>query len=113
LLKTLDVLQADRQTMQRLAILVEGLNSGQVQKRIKQHRRMAGSQFEPVSVYPGRGLRTIAEIVSPKRVGYGRQTHSVPGWPDLAFYTASIESVRIVLMLRRSISSICPGRLHR
>ena len=51
-------------------VLVDGTHAGQVDQRVEQHRGVADGQHEAV----------------------------VPGWPEFAFCTASIASVRMVLM---------------
>ncbi len=76
--------------------------AGEIEQRIEQHRAMAGRQHETVAVGPVRDAagsnfrkrenRTVAASAMPM----GR-----PGWPDLAFSTASMESMRMTLARRR------------
>ena len=75
----------------------------QVEQRVEQHRRMADRQHEAVAVGPVGCRGIVAQEVAPQRVADRRQAPSAcPGGRELAFCTASIDSVRIVSMARRS-----------
>ena len=47
----------------------------EVQKRIDEHRAVAGRKHEAVAVGPLRVLRVVAEMLLPKHVGHGRGPH--------------------------------------
>ena len=69
---------------------------------------MPAREHEPVAVGPLRVGRAVAHDA---RVERGRRSGAsaigVPGWPELAFWTPSIASVRIVSM--QSLSSAVDG----
>ena len=63
---------------------------------------MAGGQHEAIAVQPVR-VRGVEPQEAVKSVLItGTIAMAVPGWPEFAFWTASIDSVRMVLMHRSS-----------
>ena len=66
---------------------------------------MAGGEHEAVAVRPD-GVRGVeAEMPLPEGVDDGGQAIGVPGWPEFACCTASMDSVRMVFTQRRSRAS--------
>ena len=87
--------------------LVDGhvLVAGQIEQRIEQHRAVAGRQDEAVAVGPVRGLRDrISGSGVNSTVAMSAQPIGRPGWPELAFSTASMERKRIALAIRSCCS---------
>ena len=92
---------------QRLVLRVDGLHAGQVQQGVEQHRGVAHGEHEAVAVRarwgrPGRSAGAAARARRPR----APCAMGVPGWPELACCTASIASVRIVLMESKSRSDV-------
>jgi hypothetical protein len=71
--------------------------------RIEQHRGVAARLHEAVSIRPDWIFRVEAQETLPQRIDQRRKVIGVPGWPDAARCTASIDKVRIVLIQRSSI----------
>ena len=92
-------------------VLEADVVAGQVQRRVQQHRRVPARQHEPVAVGPLRMARVVAHDPRVQDVGERRQRHRRPGWPEFAFCTASIDSVRIVST--HSSSSVGGGSRSR
>ncbi len=69
----------------------------QVERGIEQHRAVAGREDEAVAIGPVgvRGSNFITLVKS--TVAMSAQPMGRPGWPELAFSTASIDSDRIAL----------------
>ena len=97
---------------------VDRLGLRQVQHRVQQHRRVARRQHEPIAVRPDRILRVEAQdLAATARTRTGASAIGVPGCPELAACTASMLSVRIVLMhswsssasVTRTPDGICSG----
>ena len=61
---------------------------------------MAGRQDEPVAVGPGGVRRVVAHDPRDSTYASGASAIAVPGWPALAFCTASIASARIMSIVR-------------
>ena len=59
---------------------------------------MPRREHEAIAVGPDRVIRIEAQVLLPEAVGHGRQRHRRSGMPELACWTASIASVRIVLI---------------
>ena len=59
---------------------------------------MAVREHEAIAIGPDRILRIEAHDPIPQRVDQGASAMGVPGCPELACWTASIESVRMVLI---------------
>jgi hypothetical protein len=64
---------------------------------------VANREDEAVAIGPDGFLRVEAQDLLPQAMSTGATAMGVPGWPELAACTASIASVRIVLMLVNSI----------
>ncbi len=77
------------------------LIAGQMQQAIEQHRAVAGRQHEAVAVGPvaDRRRRTSATCVN-STVAMSAAPSGRPGWPELAFSTASMASARMALAIR-------------
>ena len=78
----------------RLQLVERQVVAGEVQQRVEQHRAVAGREHEAVAVGP----RRIGGVVTRKRVQSTDATSAMPmgmpGWPDLAFCTASMARTR-------------------
>ena len=87
--------------------LVDGhvLVAEEIEQRIEQHRAVAGRQDEAVAVGPVRVVRdrTSGTLVN-STVAMSAQPMGRPGWPELAFSTASMERERIALAIRSCCS---------
>ena len=100
LAEALDVVQRHGQLAQRLVFGVDGLHAGQMQQRIEQHRGVAAGEHEAVAVGPDAARPGSKRRNSlPERIGHRAPgPWACPGWPVLAACTASMDSVRMVLM---------------
>ncbi len=81
---------------ERLEVVERQVVARQVQQAVEQHAAVAGREHEAVPVGPVRVARVVLEVALPQHVGHRRGPSGSPGWPELAFWTASIERVRIV-----------------
>ena len=64
---------------------------------------MAGREHEAVAIGPVRvGVGSWRRKRVQSAYAIGAAPIGAPGWPEFAFWTASIESVRIVSIARRS-----------
>ena len=76
------------------------LVAGQIEQRVEQHRAVAGRQDEAVAVGPVRvGGSNFRKRVN-STVAMSAQPMGRPGWPELAFSTASMARKRIALAIR-------------
>ena len=76
-----------------------------MKQRVEQHRRVAAGEHEAVPVGPVRDRADCGGgSGSRARRPPGASAIGVPGWPDCASSTASMESARIALMLRQARS---------
>jgi hypothetical protein len=83
----------------QLLVLFDRLDAGQMQHRVEQHRGVADGQHEAVAVRPDGIVRIEAQMKFCHRCrSTGAIAIGVPGWPELACCTASMHSVRMVLM---------------
>ena len=87
-----------RQLAEPLVLRVDRLHAGQVQHRVEQHRRVAHRQHEAIAVRPDRIVGIEAQELLPETVGHRRHRHRRARMPEFAACTASIDSVRMVLM---------------
>ena len=86
-----------------LELLEPEVVAGEVEERVQEHRGVARGQDEPVAVRPvGCGRARGAGSGSTGRRPSARRPSARPGCPELAFWTASIDSVRIVSIASRS-----------
>ena len=105
--ETLDVVQRNREFVQDLVLWIHPPHFGQVQHRVKQHRGVAVRKHEAVAIRPDRIGGIVAQELLPqsnRRPAPGPSAR--PDGPEFACCTASMASVRIVLM--QSVSSCCP-----
>jgi len=65
LAEALDVVELDGQLTQPFVLRVDGLDGGQVQERVEQHRRVAARQHEAVAVRPDRIIGIEAQEALP------------------------------------------------
>jgi hypothetical protein len=63
--EALDILQRHRQLAERFVLGVDRADSGQVEHRVEQHRRMAGRQHESVAIGPDRMAGVEAQETLP------------------------------------------------
>src|SRR5438105_10790183 len=82
-----------------LQLIQRQIVSREMQHGIKQHGSMPGGKHKAIPVRPLRIAGIVPQVTLPKHIGYRRNAMGVPGWPLLAFCTASMASVRIVFML--------------
>ncbi len=75
----LDIVQADRRLARAFAVGINLDHAGQVQQRIKEHRRMPHRQYKPIAVGPVGMVRVIAQEPTPQRVPHRRQAHGRTG----------------------------------
>ncbi len=84
------------------------LHACQMDQRIEQHRGVAVGEHKAVAIGPDADLRDrSAGTAATGSRRPGASAIGAPGWPELAFWTASIESVRIVLMTE--LVELCTG----
>ena len=76
----------------------------QVERRVEQHRPVAGAEDEAVAVRPGGSFGSWRMIRRNRTYAVGAMPIGSPWWPWFSRWTASIARVRIVLMNSRSIS---------
>ena len=81
LAEVLDVVEADGGLTDHLVVGINGLDPGQEQHRIEQHRCVARREHEAVAVGPDRVGGIEAQVALPERVGQRRQRHRRPGMP--------------------------------
>src|SRR5262245_56724460 len=98
LTETADVVERHRRVSESLVLGVDGLHLREVQNRPQQHRGVPVRKHEPIAVRPDRVLRIKIHYAVPDGVNQRCSAIGVPGWPDFACCTASIESVRMVLI---------------
>ena len=99
LAKRLDVLERDRQASVDLVVGIDRPHPGEVQQRVEQHRGVPGREHEAVAVRPDRlGRDRSAGSAARGCRRPGASAIGVPGWPEFAFWIASIDRVRIVLI---------------
>ena len=79
LAEVLDVGQAHRRQAGLVAVGVDFLDPGQVQRRIEQHRGMPDREHEPIPVGPIGMRRVIAQHIVPQRIHHRRQRHRGSG----------------------------------
>ena len=60
---------------QRLVLRIHGLDAGEVQQAVEQHRRVPGREHEPIAVRPDRVLRVEAQEALPQAVDDWRHRH--------------------------------------
>ena len=70
-----DVVEGHGQLAERFVFRVDGLDFGEVQERIEQHRCVAHGQDEPVAVRPDGVVRIEAQVSLPERVRDRRHGH--------------------------------------
>ena len=85
LAKRLDVIERHGGSVERLLRGVDGLHARQMQRRIKQHRRVSVGQDETVPVGPCRIFRIGAQGFPPERVDHRRQRHRRSGMARFRF----------------------------
>ena len=78
--------------------------AGQIEQRVEQHRAVAGREHEAVAVGPLRLLGIEAENLVKRTVAMSAMPIGMPGWPEFAFSTASMERKRIALAIRSCCS---------
>ena len=98
-----DVVQRHGRLVGAPAFGIGLFHAADVQRGVEQHRGMAAGEDEAVAIGPLRLGRIVAEDLVEKHVGGRGRAMGVPGCPLLAACTASIASVRIVLMESDSI----------
>ena len=76
-------------------------------REYRERRSVAGRKDKSVAVRPNRIFRIKSQKILPQHVHDRRHRHGVPGWPEFACWTASMHSVRMVLIERESI--VCMG----
>ena len=88
-----------------LVVGVDRLHLGEVEQRVEQHRGVARPRARSGRGWArsGRRGRSAGSAARACRRP-GASAIGVPGWPEFAFWIASIESVRIVLMQSWSMS---------
>ena len=99
LAEALDGVERHRRLAERLVVGVDRLDAGQVQERVEQHRGVADRQHEAVAVRPDRLLGIVAQEALPEACRPpARGPSARRGGPEFAACTASIASVRMVLI---------------
>src|ERR1700756_1521213 len=83
LAKMANIVQRDSGVPQSFVICVHRLDSRQVQRGPKQHRRVAIRQHETIAVGPNRVLWIKSHNAVPDRVNQGRERHRGAGMPGL------------------------------
>ena len=91
---------------ERLQIVDRQVVAGQVQRGVLEDAGVARRQHEPVAVRPVRVARVVPHILVVEQVRDGREGHGVPGCPEFAFCTASMASVRMVVIDSSSTEGI-------
>ena len=84
-----------------LQLLHRQLVAGQMQQRVQQHRAVAVGQHEAVAVEPARVGRIVAQVPATRAPrAISAMPIGMPGWPELAFWTASMASTRMASAMR-------------
>jgi hypothetical protein len=75
LTEVFDVVERHRRHAEHLVLRVDGLDAGQVQQAVEQHRGVAVRQHEAVAVRPDRIGRIEAQVALPQQICHRRQRH--------------------------------------
>jgi hypothetical protein len=85
-----------------LQVVERQVEAGEVQQRVEQHRAVPGREHEAVAPAPGGSCADQRSQRVQSTAATSAMPIGMPGWPELAFCTASIARPRIVLATRRS-----------
>ena len=75
-------------------VLADGFDLGQMEQPIQQHGCMTDRKHEAITIRPYRVLRIETKKLLPEAVSHGAIAIGVPGCPEFAACTESIDSVR-------------------
>ena len=94
-----DIVERHCGLSQPFVFAVHSPGPGEMEHGPEQHGGMAVGEHEPVAIGPDRILGIELHHAIPERVNQRRERHRRAGMPGFGLLTASIESVRMVLML--------------
>ncbi len=79
LAKPFDVVERNRGLARPLVVRVDGLDAGEMEHGVKQHRGMAVGQHKTIAIRPNRIVGIEPQEVLPDRVDHRRQSHRRAG----------------------------------
>ena len=74
-----EIVEADRRLAGMPAVGVDLAHAGKVQQRIKEQRRVADRQHEPIAIGPVGAVRVVAQEPAPQDIAHGRHAHRRSG----------------------------------
>ncbi len=85
LAEILDVVEGNAGFIKDFALGVRLADSGEMQRRVQQHRGMASGENEAIAIGPQRGGRVVGQKIVPERINDGGEAHGRAGMARIGF----------------------------